>query len=324
MASSKSRGDGKESAVAASQGSIRLFRLAGINVYLHWSWFLIAFYRINQQAGQYTSLTWDVLQYLALFCIVLLHELGHSLACRQVGGRTDRIVLWPLGGIAYAQPPQRPGATLWTIAAGPLVNVILLPILLLTGMLLESFGILDAAPNARGLLNNILFIDIGLLIFNLLPIYPLDGVQILQSLLWFLLGRAWSLTVVTVLGFVGVAGLVVLTLVEQSPWLGIMAAFILLNCWSGLRYALRLVRMTRASRHERLVCPACRKAPPAGAFWVCSKCGTAFDVFETGAVCPHCATVFAVTRCLECGSDSFLTAWAPPAETRPDSAPAAS
>ena len=70
-----------------------------------------------------------MLEYLALFVIVLLHEFGHALACRQVGGQADQIVLWPLGGVAYVAPPPRPGATLWSIAAGPLVNVVLVPVL---------------------------------------------------------------------------------------------------------------------------------------------------------------------------------------------------
>ena len=110
-----------------NQGSIRLFRLAGIDLYLHWSWFLVAYYGISMRAGRYPSMMWSVLEYLLLFAIVLLHEFGHSLACRQVGGRADRIVLWPLGGVAYVDPPQRPGAILWSIAAGPLVNVVLAP-----------------------------------------------------------------------------------------------------------------------------------------------------------------------------------------------------
>jgi Zn-dependent protease len=304
---------------STSQGSIRLFRFAGIDLYLHWSWFFVALYEINQRAGRYTSLTWNVLEYLALFGIVLLHEFGHSLACRQVGGHADRIVLWPLGGVAYVQPPQRPGATLWSIAAGPLVNVVLIPVLYLLGTLMRVSGASQAAPDAFRLLQTIAFINVLLLAFNLLPIYPLDGGQILRSLLWFLLGRAWSLTIVTVLGFVGVAGLVLLALWVRSPWLGIMAAFILLNCWNGLRYALRLVRMARAPRREGLACPACRTAPPAGAFWTCSRCGKTFDVFETEAVCPHCGITFAITRCLECGSDSPIGAWNPPAEPRADS-----
>src|SRR6201996_9067812 len=112
----------------SGQGSIHLFRFSGIDVFLHWSWFLVAAYEIQSRAGSYSSVTWNILEYLALFLIVLLHEFGHALACRQVGGRANRIVLWPLGGVAYVDPPPRPGATLWSIAAGPLVNVALLPV----------------------------------------------------------------------------------------------------------------------------------------------------------------------------------------------------
>ena len=83
------------------QGSIRLFRLAGIDVFLHWSWLIVAAYQIQERAKGYHSVVWPALEYLALFGIVLMHEFGHSLACRSVGGQADQIVLWPLGGVAY-------------------------------------------------------------------------------------------------------------------------------------------------------------------------------------------------------------------------------
>src|SRR5260221_13174172 len=76
------------------QGSFPLFRFAGIQVFLHWSWFLVAVIEIQRRAGNYSSITWNALEYLALFVIVLLHEFGHALACRQVGGRANQIVLW--------------------------------------------------------------------------------------------------------------------------------------------------------------------------------------------------------------------------------------
>jgi len=94
------------------QGSIRLFRLFGINVFLHWSWFLVGLIEIQDRRAAYGSLVWNVLEYLALFVIVTMHEFGHALACRQVGGQANQIVLWPLGGVAYVAPPQRPGAML--------------------------------------------------------------------------------------------------------------------------------------------------------------------------------------------------------------------
>src|SRR6266404_3460394 len=192
------------------QGSLRLFRFAGIDLFLHWSWFLVAFYGISTRAKSYSSLVWPVLDYLTLFAIVLLHEFGHALACRQVGGKADQIVLWPLGGVAYVAPPQRPGAMLWSIAAGPLVNVALFFVLTPFWMLSRSMAWPEALPDLYRLLTAIWSINLVLLIFNLLPIYPLDGGQILQSLLWFVLGRARSLTVATLIGFLGAAGVVLL------------------------------------------------------------------------------------------------------------------
>jgi Zn-dependent protease len=165
------------------QNAIRLFRFNGIDLSLHWSWFLVAAYEIGGRQRAYSSITWNVLEYLALFLIVMIHEFGHALACRQVGGVANQIVLWPLGGVAYVNPPQRPGATLWSIAAGPLVNLALVPILKILGTLMRSQGLAQELPNAFLLLRTVALINLGLLIFNMLPIYPLDGGQILRSLL---------------------------------------------------------------------------------------------------------------------------------------------
>src|SRR2546425_546998 len=155
------------------QGSFHLFRFAGIDIYLHWSWFVVAYFSIQMRGHAYSSWTWNVLEYLSLFAIVLMHECGHALACRQVGGRADQIVLWPLGGVAYVDPPPRPGATLWSIAAGPLVNVVLMPLLLIALFAADNW--IDSAPNVLRFVQALTYINAGLLIFNLLPIYPLDG-----------------------------------------------------------------------------------------------------------------------------------------------------
>ena len=90
-------------------GSLPLFRIAGIQVFLHWSWLLVAYFEIVNRVNKYQSMTWNAIEYLALFGIVLLHEFGQALACRSVGGQANRIMLWPLGGVAFVQPPPRPG-----------------------------------------------------------------------------------------------------------------------------------------------------------------------------------------------------------------------
>jgi Zn-dependent protease len=291
------------------QATIRLFRFSGIDVFLHWSWFLVAVFEINGRNRHYSSFIWNVLEYLALFMIVMLHEFGHSLACRQVGGTANRIVLWPLGGVAYVDPPPRPGATLWSIAAGPLVNVALAPLLFGLGYFGKSMGWWAVFPNAHALLRAIYVINGGLLIFNLLPIYPLDGGQIFRSLLWFVIGRARSLMVATVLGLLGVAGFVVLAFYYQEVWFGILALYMLLNCWSGLQHARVLLKMAKLPRRHGFSCPRCQQAPPIGEFWKCGKCGQAFDTFATNATCPYCSTQFSTTRCLDCGGLQSMSDW---------------
>jgi Zn-dependent protease len=307
---------------SARQGSIRLFRFSGIDVFLHWSWFLVAAYEIQLRKGLYSSITWNVLEYLALFLIVTLHEFGHSLACRQVGGQANQIVLWPLGGVAYVDPPPRPGATLWSIAAGPLVNVALFPVLLGLYLLSRSQGWAHTMPDLYKLVVSVLSIDVVLLVFNMLPIYPLDGGQILRSLLWFVMGRARSLMVAAILGLVGVVGFIGLAFLRQSVWLGVIAVFTLMNCWGGLQHAQALLRFEKLPRRNGFACPACKTKPPLGDFWKCGRCGQAFDTFQTQAVCPHCATQFAVTKCLDCGAVHPLSEWFAPAMSLSSTLPA--
>jgi Zn-dependent protease len=294
---------------SARQGSIRLFRFSGIDVFLHWSWFFVAAYEIQARKGDYSSVTWNVLEYLALFLIVMTHEFGHALACRQVGGRADRIVLWPLGGVAYVDPPPRPGATLWSIAAGPLVNVVLIPILWIAVTLSRSAGMAATAPDLFQLVQAVFWINVGLLVFNILPIYPLDGGQILRSLLWFVMGRARSLMVATIIGFIGVVGFIGLAFWRQSPWLGAVALFMLLNCWGGLQHARALLRLAKLPRRDGFSCPTCNTSPPVGDFWKCGKCGQAFDTFQTHAACPHCGAQYAQTKCLDCGRLHPMNDW---------------
>jgi Zn-dependent protease len=289
------------------KGSIHLFRFQGIDVFLHWSWFLVAVIQIQWRAGMYTSYMWCAFEYLALFAIVLLHEFGHALACRSVGGKADQIVLWPLGGVAFVDPPQRPGATLWSLAAGPLVNVLLVPILSLGWLLARYEHLQSTLPDFSNFVFNLWFINLLLLCFNMLPIYPLDGGQILRSLLWYLVGRARSLLIASTIGMIAVALLLLFAI--RTPWLGVMAAFALMQCWSGLQQARSLARIEAAPRHAGLACPTCRHAPPVGDFWICGRCRRPFDMFAMQGVCPHCGVNFNGARCLECGQVHALQAF---------------
>ena len=228
-------------------GTIRLFKFSGIQVYLHFSWFLVAAYELTQRKGIYSSQMWALYEYLALFGLVLLHELGHALACRQTGGVANQIVLWPLGGIAFVNPPRRPGAMLWSIAAGPLVNVLLFPILTVA-MLVVGVPEGRDASDVSLLLYHVWWINNALLIFNMLPVYPLDGGQILRSLLWFAVGEIRSLQIASVVGLVGGACLAAFALWAWSFWLGILAFFILSRAVAGWQYAKALVLEEEANK----------------------------------------------------------------------------
>jgi Zn-dependent protease len=284
-----------------------------VDVLLHWSWFVVALFEINARAGKYSSMTWNVLEYLALFLIVLLHEYGHALACRRVGGIANRIVLWPLGGVAYVDPPPRPGATLWSIAAGPLVNVALLPIFVVLYMVSQASGWAQTMPDAHRFLVAVGAINLVLLIFNILPVYPLDGGQIVRALLWFVLGRARSLMVATLIGFLGVAGLIILAVRIGSAWFGILSVFIVLNCWGGLKQSIGLMRLAKLPHREGFACPWCKTSPPVGTFWRCDACQTILDVFEVRGLCPHCGDTFAAARCFHCGKSNPVSEWIAPA-----------
>ena len=220
----------------SAPGSFRLFTAFGIDVSLHWSWFLIAVIQIQAMRGAFDGAYWHVLLYLSLFGIVLLHEFGHALACRSVGGVANHITLWPLGGIAYVQPPQRPGPVLWSIAAGPLVNVVLVPILFGASALLGT-GIGEPATDLDVYLLYLNVINLFLLLFNILPIYPLDGGQIVQAILWFFLGRATSLKITAGFGLFVAVAVAIPLLLYQEYWLVLMALFIGWQAWRGLQFA---------------------------------------------------------------------------------------
>jgi Zn-dependent protease len=154
-----------------------------------------------------------------LFAIVLVHEFGHCLACRRTGGAADEILMWPLGGLAYCLPPNRWRAHLITAAGGPAVNVaiaaLLTPALGVAtgrwwGVALPnpfSYGGLYVDEISRSWLLTGLYLagqlNLILLLFNLLPMFPLDGGRIAQALLWPKLGYVRSMRI-AVLGILGI------------------------------------------------------------------------------------------------------------------------
>lgn len=293
-------------------GSFRLFELGGINVYVHWSWFVVALLEYQHRINEYAFPGWAIAEYLALFLIVLMHEFGHAFACRQVGGIANEIILWPLGGVAYVAPPARPGALFWAIAAGPLVNVVLVPVTVGAFLFAGSMGVQEANHDMYEFLFMLWVINLVLLIFNILPIYPLDGGQILQALLWFIVGRSMSLMIVSILGLIGavvvMGGLAWLS-ERDWWWFLIIGVFVGLRAVAGFQQARLLAKLEVAPRHSDAACPACHAHPLKGPFWQCNVCGAQFDTFDFRGVCPNCHERFFRTTCTECMQVHHVDEW---------------
>jgi hypothetical protein len=210
--------------------------------------------------------------------------------------------------VAVVSPPPRPGALLWSIAAGPLVNVVLVPVTAAAAFLTDGMS-----HDVHQFAVSLAIINAALLLFNMLPIYPLDGGQILQALLWFALGRSRSLMAASILGLVVGAGLIIPLLIIEWWWTALIAAFIALRSWSGIKQAQFLSQIEKLPRHAGLACPFCDAPPVQGESYRCPQCAALFDVFDWRGTCPRCHASAADVVCLNCFRPQPLAAWYPPA-----------
>jgi len=187
---------------------VPLGRWFKIEVILHFTFVLYVAYGLMH--GMH------VLFMALLFATVLLHEFGHALSCKALGGLAPRIILWPLGGIAFVQPPMNPTAWLITTVCGPLVNAILWPTCwALSTYWLDPYFAHTATPTPimvtiDQVCDAMWTINKGLLLFNLIPAYPMDGGRILQEVLWYIVGYGRSLMIAGMIGVVAGGGFVIL------------------------------------------------------------------------------------------------------------------
>lgn len=198
----------------------------------------------------------DVLgTYALLFLVVLLHELGHCYGARRMGGEADEILLWPLGGLAFVNPPHNPRAHMFTTLAGPTVNLLICA--LCSAVLIAWRGSLGAVPwnplhpmvpvdpvialtatEAQTWVLRLYGLSYFLLLINLLPIFPFDGGRIVQAWLWPRMGYRPSMMVATGTGMIGAIVVGLFALFLEQDWLLLMiAVFGYLTCWQVRRAA---------------------------------------------------------------------------------------
>lgn len=286
--------------------SIRFLRIAGVEVRIHWYWVFVLPY-VLIVAQHFQEPTVRILFCLGLLATDLLHELGHVFACRMMGGHAHRIVLWPFGGVPDVNPPARPGAVLWTAVAGPLVNLALYMVIF--AVTIAALVVKPAENEFAESLVMLAMYNTAFLIFNLAPIYPLDGGQILQALAWYASSRATSLRLCGILGMIFGSAFACFLLLSRLYGLAIYAAFLVGQSWNALRRGRELAKWEALPRYDDLRCPECLTAPPIGVQTSCDHCEAIFHPFEEDAYCTECGDDQGVFHCVHCEHVAAPEAW---------------
>jgi stage IV sporulation protein FB len=211
-----------------SPWSIRIARLAGIPIRIHLTFFLLLlwFGKVSSDQGQ--GFLDGVVLMLLLFGCVVLHELGHALTARRYGVETREIVLYPFGGVARMDriPPGK--AELVIALAGPAVNLVLAALL---GLAL--LGLRADTPDAPlkivtegAVVWQLLYVNLSLFVFNLIPAFPMDGGRVLRAALAIGLGETRATNIAAAVGQVLALAFAAVALLTGQPVLLLIAFFV--------------------------------------------------------------------------------------------------
>ena len=240
--------------------SIKIFTWFKVPVYLHWSFSLILIFlgwQSNQHGLSVSDIFFQFFALIALFACVLLHEFGHSLMARHYGVKTQDIILTPIGGIARLEKmPELPKQELLVAIAGPMVNVAIILLLFIVSkfilfsgeiewwyfkqsvmdmlsfrsgtdeaeLVLQDSGI--NMPTWMFLLPLMMVINITMVLFNMIPAFPMDGGRVFRSLLAMSIGRVKATRIASYLGQFLAAGFVVYGLYSQQYMLAFIGFFV--------------------------------------------------------------------------------------------------
>ena len=209
--------------------SWRLGSLAGISIYVHATFVLLLAWiaMAHVAAGHDLPLiTQGLLLVVCVFTVVVLHELGHALVARRFGVTTRDITLYPIGGIARLERmPERPAQELLVALAGPAVNGVL-ALAIYLGLRLGKVGAGgDPLTIGASFLVQLMWINLSLGLFNLIPAFPMDGGRILRALLAFRMDRPRATAAAARVGR-GIAVLFGIVGLVWSPMLAVIAVFV--------------------------------------------------------------------------------------------------
>jgi Zn-dependent protease len=222
----------------------RIGRPFGIDLFISgWFWLLpLVIFVLSFANGGFDSALFDTASLLAVFACVALHELGHALAARGYGIRTRDITLYPIGGVARLERmPERPSAEMVIALAGPAVNVAIA--LVLGAVWFAGNGTLASLGSAGDWTNDFVarlaVANVALVVFNLIPAFPMDGGRVLRAFLsWF----THRTTATEIAGVVG-AGFAILFGLYGLVTFNLLLVFLAVSVFMMGRQEVQAVRM---------------------------------------------------------------------------------
>lgn len=225
---------GRQATSGTMQWSLKIGRLFGIEVFLHFTFLLLLLFLglvFWQDTASLPAALRGVAFIVALFGCVLLHELGHALMARRYGIETRDITLLPIGGLARLERmPEKPMQEFWVALAGPAVNVVIAAVLYgwlaATGGLVALEGI---SLTGEASLQRLMMVNVFLVVFNLLPAFPMDGGRVLRSLLALGLGRRRATAIAARVGQGMAIVFGILGFITPNPFLVFIAIFVYLG-----------------------------------------------------------------------------------------------
>ena len=222
--------------------SINLFRVCGIQLAVHASFLLLLAYWAYQgwQEGGAVGMAWSVGLIVLFFVCVILHELGHSLTARRYGIRVPRIMLLPIGGMAeFERIPRQPRQELLITMAGPAVNFLLVAMLLPLVWRDYFHGDGVATYSTAGVVVQLVYANLIMGVFNLVPVFPMDGGRILRALLAMKLPYLRATWWAVMVGRVLAVGFIAWGLYADRVMLAVLFTFILFAGNNEYQVALR-------------------------------------------------------------------------------------
>lgn len=213
------------------KGSSRIGTVSGIGIFVHWTfWLMLAAlfgYYLYLGATVGAALM-GIMLVLAVFGCVVLHELGHSFAARRYGIPTLDITMYPIGGIARLQRiPREPKQELVIALAGPAVNLAIAGVLaILGGVGSSADSLATVLAGEGGLVEMLMYVNLVLVGFNMLPAFPMDGGRVFRALLATRTDYRRATHIASFVGILMAIGMVVYGIVTFNPALPFVALFV--------------------------------------------------------------------------------------------------